>query len=368
MAAKCLVTILGRLNEARQPVKPILSTALLIMAGLLAGCSTLPPLQSARPNPVSSLKFSGTVEQAFEIARSALLANGISPRAGSSALGYVSGEHGASAWSWGEIVAVYFKEDSPGNVLLWVVSKPKLATNVTATDWTGRLLAAIKMQISRIEQARSESGQRTPSPAEPTESTGTGFLIGTNGTVVTAYHVIEDATEIQVRLPSGAWVDARPLKHSRTTDLAILGVPMATPAYLTIADMSGVKQGQRVFTLGHPVSSVLGEEVKYTDGVISSLTGLQGEDCLMQITVPIQPGNSGGPLVNEAGEVVGVITSSAAVSAFLRLTGTLPQNVNWAVKANYLTSMVGDQPETQTVSDADVIERVKKAVVFIRCK
>lgn len=307
----------------------------------VAGCSTFPPPQYAQPNPVSSVRFCGTTGQAFEIAHTALIANGISPRAGSSTLGYVSGEHGASAWSWGEIVTVYFKEENPGDILLWVVSKPKLAINVTATDWTGRLLAALQMEISRIEQARVESGQRGTS-TEPTESTGTGFMIATNGIIVTAYHVVDNAKDIQVRLSSGTWVDAKLLKHSRSTDLAVLKIATPTPAHLRIADMTSVKQGQRVFTMGYPVSGVLGDEVKYTNGVISSLSGIQGEDSLMQITVPVQPGNSGGPLVNEAGEVVGVITSSAAISAFLRLTGTLPQNVNWAVKANYLTSLWGE--------------------------
>ena len=131
--------------------------------------------------------------------------------------------------------------------------------------------------------------------------------------------------------------------------------------------MTRVKQGQRVFTLGYPVPGVLGEEVKYTEGVISSLSGLQGEDSLMRITVPVQPGNSGGPLVNEAGEVVGIITSSAAISAFFRLTGTLPQNVNWAVKGNYILSLLNDKPKVENRDQPpDIVEMVKSAVVLIK--
>jgi S1-C subfamily serine protease len=201
----------------------------------------------------------------------------------------------------------------------------------------------------------------------PSESTGTGFAITSNGFIVTAYHVVENATNIQVRFPSGRWVLAKPLKLSRTTDIAILKTDVTTSAHLYLADMTRVKQGQRVFTLGYPVPGVLGEQVKYTEGVISSLSGLQGEDSLMQITVPVQPGNSGGPLVNEAGEVVGIITSSAAISAFFRLTGTLPQNVNWAVKGNYILSLLNDKPKVENRDQPpDIVEMVKSAVVLIK--
>jgi S1-C subfamily serine protease len=201
----------------------------------------------------------------------------------------------------------------------------------------------------------------------PSESTGTGFAISSNGFIVTAYHVVENATNIQVRFPSGRWVLAKPLKLSRTTDIAILKTDVTTSAHLYLADMTRVKQRQRVFTLGYPVSGVLGEEVKYTEGVISSLSGLQGEDSLMQITVPVQPGNSGGPLVNEAGEVVCIITSSAAISAFFRLTGTLPQNVNWAVKGNYILSLLNDKPKVENRDQPpDIVEMVKSAVVLIK--
>jgi S1-C subfamily serine protease len=201
----------------------------------------------------------------------------------------------------------------------------------------------------------------------PSGNTGTGFAITSNGFIVTAYHVVENATNIQVRFPSGRWVLAKPLKLSRTTDIAILKTDVTTSAHLYLADMTRVKQGQRVFTLGYPVPGVLGEQVKYTEGVISSLSGLQGEDSLMQITVPVQPGNSGGPLVNEAGEVVGIITSSAAITAFFRITGTLPQNVNWAVKGNYILSLLNDKPKVENRDQPpDIVEMVKSAVVLIK--
>jgi S1-C subfamily serine protease len=131
--------------------------------------------------------------------------------------------------------------------------------------------------------------------------------------------------------------------------------------------MRSVKTGDRVFTIGFPVSSVLGPEPKYTEGVVSSLSGVGGASSFLQISVPIQPGNSGGPLVNERGEVVGIITSTAAILPFLEESGTLPQNVNWAVKSDYLRLLV-ELPETEEQKYVDreqLITHVKKAVVFI---
>ena len=89
---------------------------------------------------------------------------------------------------------------------------------------------------------------------------------------------------------------------------------------------------------------LLGSEPKYTDGAVSALSGLRGEATLIQTTVPIQPGNSGGPLVTARGDVIGIITSSAAVRPFLASTGTLPQGVNWAVKADYAMPLFDEPP------------------------
>ncbi len=105
-----------------------------------------------------------------------------------------------------------------------------------------------------------------------------------------------------------------------------------------------VRVGDSVFTIGFPAMNLLGEEAKFTDGSVSALSGPEGESSLMQITVPVQPGNSGGPLLNIEGHVVGVVTSSAAVSTFLKATGALPQNVNWAVKSEYAVPLIEEPP------------------------
>jgi len=88
----------------------------------------------------------------------------------------------------------------------------------------------------------------------------------------------------------------------------------------------------------------------------------------LQITVPVQPGNSGGPLVSEQGDVVGIITASVAIVPFIKATGTLPQNVNWAVNATFAAPLV---PQAATkkqmpLKRKEIIERVRKSVVLIK--
>ena len=92
---------------------------------------------------------------------------------------------------------------------------------------------------------------------------------------------------------------------------------------------------------------------------------MQGAVSLIQTTVPIQPGNSGGPLSDEAGHVVGVVTSTAAVQSFLKYTGTLPQNINWAVKSEYLHPLLSGISQ-DPVYVAPAIERVEKSVCLIK--
>jgi S1-C subfamily serine protease len=154
---------------------------------------------------------------------------------------------------------------------------------------------------------------------------------------------------------------------SPSTDLALLRLEHQTPGYLSLADARSLHLGDPVFTVGFPATDLLGTQPKFTDGSVSALSGLGGEATVIQTTVPVQPGNSGGPLLNSAGEVVGVMTSTAAVRAFLAREGTLPQNINWAVKAEYAIPLF-DQPERQppAADRAAAIDRAVKATCLVQ--
>jgi S1-C subfamily serine protease len=120
-----------------------------------------------------------------------------------------------------------------------------------------------------------------------------------------------------------------------------------------------------VFTIGYPVMELLGAEPKFTDGVISSLSGIGNEAAFAQISVPVQPGNSGGPLVNEKGQVVGVIAATAAVDEYVKSVGTLPQNIGWAVRGEYVLPLVKTGPAAALKSRDEAIDAARRSVALI---
>lgn len=198
--------------------------------------------------------------------------------------------------------------------------------------------------------------------------TGTGFAVCENGYVATANHVVENAASLQVKFADSEWLHATVVQKSITNDIAILKVEWDTKNYLKISNK--VKQGEKIFTLGFPVPGLLGEEPKYAEGVVSSLTGIVDEASLMQISVPLQPGNSGGPLLNEKAEVVGMATSVARIESFYEATGTLPQNVNWGVKATFISPLLPAEcildPASSETSEMDPVDVARNAVCLIK--
>jgi S1-C subfamily serine protease len=206
-----------------------------------------------------------------------------------------------------------------------------------------------------------------PAPSEPTTGYGTGFFVNGTGQLVTSFHVIDGASKIVVYAADGIAREARVYRASPATDLAVLNVNFTPKYYLSLAAPNSYKPGDRVFTFGFPVIEMLGSEPKFTDGSISSLSGAGDEAAFAQISVPVQPGNSGGPLVNERGQVVGVIAAGAENRQFAEAAGTLPQNVNWAVRSEYLAPLVnpGRTAIVRSRDEAVALVRESVAIVFV---
>lgn len=210
-------------------------------------------------------------------------------------------------------------------------------------------------------------GASMPSPSESSAvAQGTGFLADAFGTLITSNHLIDGAVRIIIRCGENSPSEATIISTSRVSDIAILRLKSPPKEYLSLAPARSAGTGTSVFTVGFPISDILGSEPKLTDGVISSMTGIGGEQAFMQISIPIQPGNSGGPVVNDQGHVVGIVAASAAIDSFLRSTGTLPQSVNWAVKSEYAAAMFDAPPRLPpTKSRQEAISRTMKAICSV---
>jgi S1-C subfamily serine protease len=206
-----------------------------------------------------------------------------------------------------------------------------------------------------------------PEKIESIKAVGTCFVASSKGHILTAQHVIDGSSTIKIKLSGDdKFYDAKVLQVSKSNDIALLKIDANTPNWLHMISTKTISSGTQIFTMGYPVQQLLGEEPKFNDGSVSSMSGLSGEATYMQISVPIQPGNSGGPVVTFDGSVIGIVTSTAAVKPFLSFTGSLPQNINWAIKSDYAMVML-DQPYkvTKSTTRENVIDEVKKSICFI---
>ena len=156
--------------------------------------------------------------------------------------------------------------------------------------------------------------------------------------------------------------------------------PAVPGANVSLGDSSEVKLGDKVFTIGFPMSNILGQQPRYSEGVINSLAGVGDDPKAFQISIPIQSGNSGGPLFNQKGEVVGIVSSSLDSANTFQIFGNAPQNVNFAIKSTFVKNLLPMIPE-MLVSPTDIvvvpkdsgslsgfIERVQNNIVLIEAE
>jgi len=234
-------------------------------------------------------------------------------------------------------------------------------------SWFGLWRTAIKRSLTIRCGPGDDSQPGAPSTRDA--SYGTCFVVRPDGLVLTAAHVVKGAGSVDVAVSDGRVLPAHVEQVAVATDLALVRIESVELDYLSLAPARSAKTGDDVFTIGYPVTSVLGDEPKFTDGTISALSGIGGEAILLQISVPVHPGNSGGPLVNDAGEVVGVVTSTAAAVPFFRHTGTIPQNIGWAVKSSYAAALFDPPPRLpEAARRAAAIERTKRALCRVMSK
>jgi S1-C subfamily serine protease len=284
---------------------------------------------------------------------------------------YLSGKGNPKAWSVGDIKAIL---------------EPTATPTIFKGKWYGRWKQTMDytfifkdglMTTYDEEKDAEQYIKLYPSlvgnqDSDPTSWSGSGFALK-NGYVITNFHVVDGAKSIKVKGVKGNFdksYDATIVGSDKANDLALLkisdhgftgfgAIPYSISS--TTADV-----GEDIYVLGYPLTSTMGDEIKLTNGIISSKTGYQGDVSLYQISAPIQPGNSGGPLFNKKGNVIGIVNA--------KHTGA--ENVGYAIKSTYLRNLIESCasssiiPTSNTVSTLPLTGKVKSEkafVFFIEC-
>jgi S1-C subfamily serine protease len=214
-------------------------------------------------------------------------------------------------------------------------------------------------------QAATAGLNESPSGAEKGLSSGTGFFVTGDGYLVTNAHVVAGYEHPKVVCGLAGLTPAQVLARDTVNDLALLKVDFASDHVATLRP--GVRIGEEIAAFGYPLQGVLSAGGNFTVGNVSALAGFKNDSRHIQISAPIQPGNSGGPVVDQCGNVIGVVVSN------LGSTGKgAAQNVNFAISVNVLTAFLDSHgihystaASKNSLEIVDLAEKVQSISVLI---
>jgi TPR repeat protein len=235
---------------------------------------------------------------------------------------------------------------------------------------TGQVSPQLATQIGRA-LSEAPTTRKRPEDASSGIATGTGFVISASGHLVTNAHVVTGCKK--TTLANGKLLTMQ--AYDPVTDLALLkSSALEGVAPLFLRGGANVEVAESVAVAGFPLSGMVSPDLNVTLGNVSALSGPDGSKSLIQITAPVQPGNSGGPILDEAGIVVGVVVSKLDAIAVATITGDIPQNVNFGIALGELKSFLVKQKvqfatksETTALKNAEVGKIARASTFQIQC-
>lgn len=208
--------------------------------------------------------------------------------------------------------------------------------------------------------------------ADDVSGSGTGFFVNDQGWVVTNAHVVEGCTNVSV--PQIGIGDA--LVVDKQNDLAAFKLPSGARKPHLPLRRTQPRLGEDIAAYGFPLDGILSDSIKVTTGNVNSLVGMENDTRYLQVSTPLQPGNSGGPILDQWGSIVGVSTAVLGTK-FTDATGIAAQNVNFAVRSNVVELFLQSRDikydtadpgqDDKPLSTADLSDKAVPAVVKVLC-
>ena len=267
-------------------------------------------------------------------------------------------ESDLAQWKEGEVKAIFEPSAIKG-----VYSVKWYMANKTASETFGSMenegVLTVELKNSQTGEKEKDRFVKMFPPIDDPEvkkdnsiKSGSGFFVSPNGIIATNAHVIEGGSTINVTVSNDTSIStyrAKLLLVDNKNDVALLQIEdekFRTLSSIPYGIVQNCDVGSKVFTIGYPLNDVMGNNYKVTDGIISSKSGIADDVRYYQISVPLQPGNSGGPLFNADGDVIGI--TSARLNG--QAVGTQIENVNYAVKSSYLLDLYNMLPNVTKIS------------------
>jgi S1-C subfamily serine protease len=221
-----------------------------------------------------------------------------------------------------------------------------------------------RQENRNYKQAKKESGILKA-------SSGTGFFINKSGHIITNNHVIDQCNLVNAYY-KGEMKKLKILAIDRKNDLAILKGDFKSNDSFAISKEDGILL-EEIYVAGYPFGKSVSGSIKVTKGVISSLSGIGNNYSNIQIDASLQPGNSGGPIINKKGNIVGVAQSKLDYKIILDVYDTIPENTNFGIKSSTLNQFLNsnkistETPRGSEMSIKDIGEKIEKATVYLDC-
>ncbi len=258
-----------------------------------------------------------------------------------------------------------------GNAVNNLLCESMEGTNLAKNCWNSVTCHAVALRVGPDSSSSSPDASNDRNAAS---TSATGFFINENGSIVTAAHAVKSCQTLSATV-NGRVVPVNLSRRDAVNDLALLHLGGSSPYYLKIRGGERLRAGDDIVSVGYPLRGILADEANITSGVVSALAGLGNDSRYIQITSPVQPGNSGGPLLDRSGLLVGVVIAKLDALRMVKISGDIPQNVNFAIRGSIVQAFLEAndvlfervQPGEE-MSVADIADIAKKATIPILCK